>query len=137
MMSAFHIHITTGANTPIYRQIVDQVRLAVATGTFPAGHPMPSVRGLAEQLRINFNTVAKAYGELVRDGVLESQQSRGYFVAPKRQVYSRAERLRRLRHAADVFLHEAVFLDFTADEIRKAVEAKLAALEWGAKTTGV
>jgi GntR family transcriptional regulator len=135
-MSVFQINITTGANAPIYRQIVDQVRLAVATGTLPAGHPMPSVRGLAEELLINFNTVAKAYGELVRDGVLESQQSRGYFVAAKRQVYSRAERLRRLRHAADAFLHEAVFLDFTADEIRKAVEDKLAALDWGAKTTG-
>ena len=136
MMPAFHINIATGANTPIYRQIVDQVRLAVATGALGPGAALPSVRGLAEELLINFNTVAKAYGELVRDGVLESQQSRGYFVAPKRQVYSRAERLRRLRHAADAFIHEAVFLDFTAEEIRKAVEDKLVALDWGAKTTG-
>ncbi len=135
-MAAFHIHITTGAGTPIFRQIVDQVRLAVATGALPAGHAMPSVRNLAEQLLINFNTVAKAYGELVRDGVLESQQGLGFFVAEKRQIYSKAERLRRLRQAVDTFIHEAVFLDFTADEIRKAVDEKLAALDWGAKTTG-
>src|ERR1700730_633910 len=135
-MAAFHINITTGSGTPIYRQIVDQVRLAVATGTLAAGHAMPSVRSLAEQLLLNANTVAKAYGELVRDGVLESQQSLGFFVAQRRQIYSKAERLRRLRLAVDTFMHEAVFLDFTADEIRKAVEEKLAALEWGAKTTG-
>ena len=135
-MSAFQVTITTGAGTPIYRQIVDQVRLAVATGTLPAGQTMPSVRELAERLVINANTVAKAYGELVRDGVLESQQGLGFFVAERRQVYSKAERLRRLRQAADDFIHEAVFLDFTADEIRAAVDEKLAALEWGAKNTG-
>jgi GntR family transcriptional regulator len=135
-MSAFRVSITTGSGTPIYRQIVDQVRLAVATGSLPPGHAMPSVRSLAEQLLVNANTVAKSYGELVRDGVLESQQSLGFFVAPKRQVYSRAERLRRLRYALDTFIHEAVFLDFTADEIRSAVEEKLAALDWGATTTG-
>jgi GntR family transcriptional regulator len=135
-MADFQIHITTGSNTPIYRQIVEQVRLAVATGTLPAGHAMPSVRSLAERLLVNANTVAKAYGELVRDGVLESRQSLGFFVAPKRQVYSKAERQRRLRQAAGIFVHEAVFLDFTAVEILKAVEDKLAALDWGAKTTG-
>jgi GntR family transcriptional regulator len=135
-LTAFHVNITTGAGTPIYRQIVDQVRLAVATGALPAGEALPSVRTLAERLLINFNTVAKAYAELVRDGVLESLQGKGFFVAQKRQIYSKAERLRRLRQAADSFIHEAVFLDFTADEIRKAVDEKLAALDWGGKTTG-
>src|SRR5690349_7041634 len=125
-MSSFHIHVTTGAATPIYRQIVDQVRLAAATGDLPPGQAMPSVRSLADQLVINFNTVAKAYGELVRDGVLESLQGKGFFVAEKRQIYSKAERLRRLRQAVDAFIHEAVFLDFTADEIRSAVDEKLA-----------
>jgi GntR family transcriptional regulator len=135
-MPAFHITITTGAATPIYRQIVDQVRLAVATGTLSAGDAMPSVRNLADRLVINFNTVAKAYAELVRDGVLESLQGKGFFVAPKRQIYSKAERLRRLRQAVDAFIHEAVFLDFPAHEIRAIVEEKLAALDWGGKTTG-
>jgi GntR family transcriptional regulator len=135
-VTAFHVNITTGAGTPIYRQIVDQVRLAVATGDLSPGDPVPSVRNLAEKLIINFNTVAKAYAELVRDGVLESLQGKGFFVAEKRQIYSKAERLRRLRQAVDTFIHEAVFLDFPADEIRKAVDEKLAALDWGTKTTG-
>src|SRR5262249_52865985 len=122
------IHITTGSGTPIYRQIVEQVRLAVATGTLSAGEAMPSVRSLAEQLLITANTVAKAYGELVRDGVLHSQHGRGFFVAQKRQIYSQAERLRRLGLALDTFIREAVFLDFTDDEIRQAVDEKLAEL---------
>jgi GntR family transcriptional regulator len=135
-MGAFRVTVTTGAGTPIYRQIVDQVRLAVATGALPPGHAMPSVRGLADELVINFNTVAKAYGELVRDGVLESLQGKGFFVAEKRQIYSKAERLRRLRRAAEDFIHEAVFLDFTADEVRRAVDEKLAELDRATKPTG-
>jgi GntR family transcriptional regulator len=135
-VSAFDITIATGTGTPIYRQIVDQVRLAAATGTLTAGHEMPSVRALAYLLRINANTVARAYGELVREGVLESLQGRGFFVAEKRQIYSQAERLRRLRQAVDSFIQEAVVLDFTAHEIRNIVDEKLAELEWDAKPTG-
>src|SRR5262245_55573043 len=126
-MPAFHIAITTGAGTPIYRQIVEQVRLGVATGALAPGDALPRVRALADRLVINANTVAKAYAELVRDGVLGSQQGLDFFVASKkRQVYSRAERLRRLHQALDSFVHEAVFLDFSPEEIRNAVDEKLA-----------
>ena len=128
-MSSFRITITTGSGTPIYRQIIEQVRLGVATGALVAGDAMPSVRMLAEENLVNPNTVVKAYAELVRDGVLESHHGKGFFVAQKRQVYSRAERLRRLRQAVGTFVHEAVFLDFTADEIRQVVNEKLAELE--------
>jgi GntR family transcriptional regulator len=135
-VSAFQINITTGSGTPIYRQIVEQVRLAVATGALAPGDDMPSVRSLAERLVVNANTVVKAYAELVRDGVLESQQGLGFFVAPKRQIYSKAERLRRLRHGVDSFIHEAVFLDFSAEDIRRAVDEKLAELDLKAKPAG-
>jgi GntR family transcriptional regulator len=135
-MAGFHISITTGSGTPIYRQIIEQVRLGVATGTLAPGDAMPSVRSLAEQNLVNANTVVKAYAELVRDGVLESHHGKGFFVAQKRQVYARAERLRRLRQAVDAFVHEAVFLDFTADEIRQIVEEKLADLDLEPKPVG-
>jgi GntR family transcriptional regulator len=72
----------------------------------------------------------------VRDGVLESHHGKGFFVAEKRQVYSRAERLRRLRQAVEGFVHEAVFLDFTADEIRQVVDETLADLEMESKPVG-
>jgi GntR family transcriptional regulator len=136
-LPAFHFSITTGAGTPIYRQIVDQVRLGVATGALAPGDALPSVRALADRLVINANTAAKAYAELVRDGLLESRQGRGFFVpGKKRQVYSRAERLRRLHLALDTFVHEAVFLDFTAEEVRKAVDDKLAELDLQPKPAG-
>jgi GntR family transcriptional regulator len=135
-MATFHVNVTTGAGTPIYRQIIDQVRLGVATGALLPGQAMPSVRSLAERLVVNANTVVKAYAELVRDGVLEAQQGMGFFVAEKRQIYSKAERLRRLRLAVDDFIHEAVFLDFSAEEIRKVVDEKLTELDWETKPIG-
>ena len=135
-MASFDIHITTGSGTPIYRQIVDQVRLAAATGALAPGEPLPSVRSLAERLLVNPNTVAKAYGDLVRDGVLESHHGLGFFVARRRQVYSRAERRRRLQQALDAFVNEAVFLDFSADEIRQAVKEKLDDLDLQPKPAG-
>ena len=135
-MATFHVNVTTGAGTPIYRQIIDQVRLGVATGALRPGQAMPSVRSLAERLVVNPNTVVKAYAELVRDGVLEAQQGMGFFVAEKRQIYSKAERLRRLRLAVDDFIHEAVFLDFRAEEIRKVVDEKLTELDWETKPIG-
>ena len=128
-MSSFRITIATGSGTPIYRQIIDQVRLGVATSALVAGQSMPSVRALAEQHLVNANTVVKAYAELVRDGVLESHHGKGFFVAEKRQIFSRAERMRRLRQAVEAFVHEAVFLDFTPDEIRQVVNEKLADFE--------
>jgi len=135
-MATFHINVTTGSGTPIYRQIIDQVRLGVATGALRPGQAMPSVRSLAERLVVNPNTVVKAYAELVRDGVLEAQQGMGFFVAEKRQIYSKAERLRRLRLAVDDFIHEAVFLDFSAEEIRKVVDEKLTELDWETRPIG-
>jgi GntR family transcriptional regulator len=135
-MAGFHITITTGSGTPIYRQITDQVKLGVATGTLAPGNAMPSVRSLAEQSVVNANTVVKAYAELVHEGVLESHHGKGFFVAEKRQVYSRAERLRRLRQALEAFVHEAVFLDFTAEEILQAVAEKLADLDIEPKPLG-
>ena len=135
-MATFQVNVTTGSGTPIYRQIIDQVRLGVATGALRPGQAMPSVRSLAERLVVNANTVVKAYAELVRDGVLEAQQGMGFFVAQKRQIYSKAERLRRLRLAVDDFIHEAVFLDFSAEEIRKVVDEKLTELDWETRPIG-
>ena len=135
-MTNFRITITTGSGTPIYRQIIDQVRLGVATSALVAGQAMPSVRALAEEHLVNANTVVKAYAELVRDGILESHHGKGFYVAQKRQIFSRAERMRRLRQAVGAFVHEAVFLDFTPDEIRQVVNEKLAGLELESNPVG-
>lgn len=119
------IQINPGANSPIFRQIVDQVRGAAVAGRARVGDPLPSVRVLAGELVVNHNTVAKAYAELVRDGVLESQPGRGYFIAKRRQVYSKAERDRRLTSAIDPLVAEAVTLGFSPDQILAAVADRL------------
>ena len=131
---ALAFRISTGSATPIYRQIVDQVRHTVAVGAQQPGDPLPSVRALAEQLVINPNTVAKAYAELVRDGLVEARQGRGYFIGDRRQVYSRAERTRRLDQALDTFLSEALVLNFAPDELRDALDKKLARVAPGPGT---
>jgi GntR family transcriptional regulator len=65
---------------PVYLQLVDQVKSAAATGLLRAGDALPSIRPLSEELRVNRNTVAKAYTQLESEGIIESQQGRGCFV---------------------------------------------------------
>jgi GntR family transcriptional regulator len=130
------ITITTGSSVPIYRQIEDQVRLAVTGGAAIAGDRLPSVRALAERLLINPNTVARAYNNLVRDGLLRSEKGRGLFISEKRSVFKKSERQHRLKPVLDTFVHQALALDFSPDEIREAVEKKLTRLDQGERSQG-
>jgi GntR family transcriptional regulator len=127
----FDLSISTGGTVPIYRQIVDQICHAVAAGELAAGEQLPSVRALAEQLVINPNTVARTYGDLVRDGVLEARPGKGVFVARRRPVYTRPERLRRIGPSLDAFVAQGVYLGFTPEEMRELLETKLKAYEEG------
>ncbi len=117
--------ISTGSTTPIYRQLIDQIRRVILQGRLVPGDRLPSVRSLAQRLVINPNTAARAYGELARDGVIESQQGRGYFVASKRQVYTKTEQRRRLAPLMEALVSEAALLDFPADDVVAALEEKL------------
>ena len=74
----FQLNFKSG--TAVYRQIVDQVKTAAASGTLRPGDSLPSIRPLAEDLRVNRNTVAKAYAELEREGVIETLAGKGCFV---------------------------------------------------------
>jgi GntR family transcriptional regulator len=118
------ISILTGSNVSIYRQIVDQVCNAAFTGRIHDDEPLPSVRSLAEQLLINPNTVSKAYGELVREGVLESRPGRGMFISKRRQIYSKPERTRRIDQAVASLVSEAFMLGYTPEEIVEQVARK-------------
>ena len=119
---ALMIQIATGDPRPIGKQIVDAVRMQVATGALSAGDQLPSVRGLAQQLGINPNTVAKAYAELTTEGWLESRQGMGLYVAAPRQRLSDLERERRLDDAIDRFVHDVIPLGFPPDEVQARVE---------------
>lgn len=111
------LQIATGDPRPIIKQITDAVRMKIATGELESGDQLPSVRGLAQQLTINPNTVAKAYAELTTEGWLESRQGMGLYVATPRQRLSDAERERRLDAAIDRFTHDVLPLGFPADEV--------------------
>src|SRR5437868_9898051 len=74
----FQINFKSGK--PVYLQLVDQVKAAAASGTVHTGEPLPSIRPLAEELRLNRNTIAKAYGELENQGVIETVPGKGCFV---------------------------------------------------------
>lgn len=121
----FEISIATGSTVPIYRQIADQICRAAATGQLEPGEQVPSVRALAEQLVINPNTVARTYADLIREGVLEAHKGKGVFVARRRAVYTKAERLRRLQATLDAYVNEGIYLGFAPEELREALERKL------------
>ena len=121
----FAIIISTGSNTPIYKQIADQVRFAVATGKLRVGDQLASVRVLAEELVLNPNTIARAYADLARDGIIEARPGRGVFIIRKRKVFSREEGRRRLEPLLDALIAEALAMDFTRDELEELFARKL------------
>ena len=130
------IQVTAGGTVPIYRQIIDQIRMGVAHGAFVNGELLPSVRALAERLVINPNTVARAYSELVREGVIESRHGKGAYIAQRRQVYSKAERTRRLDQALDALISEVIPLDYSHEQVRRALDRKLNQLGRGRQKGG-
>lgn len=119
------LQIVTGDPRPIARQITDGVKRLIASGELPAGAALPSVRGLAQQLSINPNTVAKAYAELSAEGWLHARAGLGLFVAEQRQRLSDAERGRRLDEAVDRFVGDVIGLDFAPDTVLDRVAAEL------------
>ena len=122
------LQIATGDPRPIGRQIVDAVRMAIATGDLAPGDQLPSVRGLAQQLTVNPNTVAKAYADLAAEGWLESRQGIGLYVARPRQRLSDAERDRRLDEAVQRFLQDVIALDFSPHELQSRLRLAFLAL---------
>lgn len=120
------LQIVTGDPRPINRQIVDGVRRLIASGELPVGAALPSVRGLAQQLTINPNTVAKAYGELTAEGWLDARAGLGLFVAIPRQRLSDDERERRLDEAVQRFAGDVIGLDYPAATVLDRVAGELA-----------
>jgi len=114
--SAIAIQIVTGDARPIFRQIVDGIRKEIAVNSLQPGSKLPSVRGLAMQLAINANTVAKAYNELTTQGLLESRKGLGLFVAETKQMLSEDEQQKRLKEASQRFINDVMYLDYS-DEI--------------------
>ncbi len=128
--NALNIQIVTGDSRPIFRQIVDGIRMKIATGHVRPGDPLPSYRGLAAQLTVNPNTVAKAYAQLANKGLVESRKGLGLFVAERRQILSEDEQEQRLAQAIDDFINHTLDLDYLDDEIMQRLKRALAKLEF-------
>ncbi len=121
---SFHLDITS--RVPIYRQIVDQVRLQVARGELQGGVRMPSVRDLALELRINPNTVARAYRELEHEGIVVPQHGRGVFVAQRKAKVPAAQRRRLIAQHLDELLVAAWKLGVGPRELIEQLERRAA-----------
>ena len=118
------LHVSTTDGLPIYRQIVRQITMLVASGRLRAGEELPAIRALAEQLVINPNTVARAYKELEYAGIVVSRMGSGTVVADKGSPLNRKERERLLHERVDALLSEARQLKFGVEEVIDAVRAR-------------
>lgn len=116
----FRIRAESGE--PIYEQLVRQVKHAIMTGALKTGEQLPPVRELAAQLVINPNTVARAYRELERAGLLESTTGRGTFVKFAPPKLFREERRRRLQPFLDQLVAEATALNFSTEDLKDQLE---------------
>jgi len=120
------LHIDFRSGLPIYTQIVNQVQAQVTAGVLEPGDQLPTVRALAEELRVNFNTIARAYRLLDEERIISTQQGRGTYITeiPPPKV---SEKLRKetLEALAQRFIGEAMRLEFSKSEIRQIVNNQL------------
>ncbi len=107
---------------PLYRQIMDQVLAAIATGILAPGDQLPTVRQVAVDLAINLNTVLRAYRELEIRGVLDTQQGTGTFVATQQTAPSAPERERLLKDLTAEFVARAGAHGFSAGELSTSLQ---------------
>jgi GntR family transcriptional regulator len=131
------LQIHTDSPIPIYEQIVAQILFAIASGALEVGELIPSVRELAPRLVVNPNTVARAYQELERRGVVRSRRGKGMEVTPEAPALCRTQRQDIIRGRIREALREAVASALSPAEIRLLVDAELTRLGSKAKATGV
>ncbi len=122
--------IDPSSRLPIYRQLRNQLREAVARGALQPEERLPSVRELSRTLVVNPNTIARVYTELEREGVLNTRQGLGVFVARPRAELTRKVRKERLLQLLDAFLTEAVHLGFAAEEVLACVQERIPQFQW-------
>jgi GntR family transcriptional regulator len=118
------IHVSAQDGVPIYLQIVNQVKYLVASGRLAPGDEVPPIRVLAQQLVINPNTVAKAYHELEREGVVTKRHGAGTYVSDNGSPLAKRERTKILTQRIDALLAEARHMDVPLDELLRLVEQR-------------
>jgi len=116
------IEIDPKSGLPIYLQIIEQVKHKIVSGELSIGDRLPTVRQLAVDLEINPNTVAKAYTELEREEILDTKQGIGTFIKKNKKIMSDKERQAKLTELAEKFVDEALWFDFSSEDIENEVK---------------
>jgi GntR family transcriptional regulator len=124
--------IDTASRLPIYQQLTQQVRAAVARGELRPEEQLPSVRQLSLELAVNPNTIARAYTELEHEGLVVSRPGKGVFVAQPGTDLAKPARDRRLVELLDHWLAEAVHLGYSAEEVVRLVAQRVGQFQWNA-----
>ena len=122
------LHVSTGDGVPIYLQIANQVKHLVGSGRLSAGEEIPPIRVLARQLLVNPNTVARAYLELEREGVVVKRHGSGTYVSDAGSPLARKQRVKILSERVDALLAEARHLDVGTEDLVKLIKDRAGAL---------
>ncbi len=117
--------IAPSSGVPIYRQIIDQVRHLIASGRWPEGTLLPSVRQMAVELEINMMTASKAYARLEADGVVERVRGTGMRVKAQASLDTVAQRKAKLKPFAEALVTHGRQLGLTAEQIQAVVQSQL------------
>ena len=118
------LQLSFKSGKPVYLQIVDQVRSSAASGALKVGEPLPSIRPLAEELRVNRNTVAKAYAELESQGVIETVAGKGCFLRTNASPYKKEVRKQMLSTEIDEAVVQAHHLQVNKAEFLRLAEER-------------
>ena len=127
----FQIDFKSGK--PVYLQLVDQIRYAAAAGSLRPGEPLPSIRPLAEELRVNRNTIAKAYAELESQGVIETLPGKGCFLKENNSPFTKSVKNKLLLTEIDEAVVMAHHLQVDRDRFLALVRERLDYFERKAK----
>jgi GntR family transcriptional regulator len=131
------LRISTSSGIPVYLQIEQQIKQSIASGLLCSGDPLPSTRRAAAELRINPNTVARAFQNLEREGVIRTVPGGGTYVAslpPAGAGLLKVEKIRRLRPLANQLAVEASQLRFSSEDLHKLLASAIEDLEKSRRT---
>lgn len=130
MTVAMMFQLNFRSGKAVYLQLVDQVKVAAASGAMQPGEPLPGIRPLAEELRVNRNTVAKAYAELEGQGVIETVAGKGCFIRPtSHSPFKKEIRRKLLAETVDDAVVHAHHLQIGKHDFLRLAEERFDALE--------
>ena len=123
------IQLNYKSGKPVYLQVVDQIKAAAASGALKPGEALPCIRPLAEDLRVNRNTIAKAYSELESMGVIETLPGKGCFLKQNNSPFRKEVRRKMLIEEIDQAIVQAHHLQVSRDEFLEIVHERMALLD--------